>query len=268
VTAPKVLLDTNVWNYIVDSDGVELLRKTAKASRVTVVACPAVVYESLRVADPGTRRRRAKALAREDWTRVMPEAFSEAEDVRKEIRRLRPTWLLDAPDLGLWHHHRADWQGAFWWRVRQKPEVVARHIAVLSDDRLQQARDETKVARKQAKSAGHTIHTFKWNQARSSFGRPTPGWDGQEFESWRGLSLSTWWRDLIQGESQTALDWLGPWLDLGAIRKDLGSWTRLWTREVEAQALPREWIRWAMAEGKQHVRHHLGPQATISWRRT
>ena len=52
------------------------------------------------------------------------------------------------------------------------------------------------------------------------------------------------------GESQTALDWLGPWLDLRAIRSDQASWTQLWTREVQTSALPREWIRWAMAEAQ------------------
>ena len=250
MNAPRVLMDTNVWNYIVDSDGVETLRKAARANRVAVIACPAVAFECLRVASPELRKRRAKALSRETWTRLMPEAFSEAEDLRREIVRLRPEWLLDAPDLRLWHRHRADWQSAFWWRVRRKPGTVAMHIAALGDDRLEQARIETSAARKEAESLGHTIHTFKWNRATGSFAVPTPGWDGQEFEAWRGFSVSSWWNELILGESQTALEWLGPWLDRRAIRSDQASWTRFWTREVDAAALPREWIRWAMAEAQ------------------
>jgi predicted nucleic acid-binding protein len=248
VTATRVLLDTNVWNYIVEVDGVEPLRQAARANRVAIVACPAVVYECLRVADPDKRRRRAKALAREDWLRLMPEAFSEAEDVRREMQRLRPGWLLDTPDLRQWSRNRADWQSGFWRRVRREPGVVAGHIKALGDDRLQQARGATKAARKQGESLGHTIHTFKWNRATGAFAVPTPGWDGSEFEAWRGLSVSCWWNDLILGESPTTLEWLGPWLDLRAVRSDIASWTRLWTREVETSALPREWIRWAMAE--------------------
>jgi hypothetical protein len=250
VTVPRVLLDTNVWDYIIEANGVESLRKAAKTNHVAIVACPAVVYECLGVGDPDKRKRRAKALAREDWIRLMPEAFSEAEDVRREIERLRPEWLLASPDLRQWYRHRADWQGAFWWRVRSQPHAVAAHIKVLGDDRLQQARQESKAARKQAESLQHTIHTFKWNRATSVFAVPTPGWDGHEFEAWRGLSVSLWWRDLVLRQSQTTLEWLGPWLDLRAIRSDQSSWTRLWTREVDTSALPREWIRWAMAEAQ------------------
>lgn len=248
MTATTILLDTNVWDYIVEADGVEPLRKAARANRVQIVACPAVVYECLRVADGKKRARRAKALAREDWVRLMPEAFSEAEDLRHEFERLRPAWLMDTPDLRSWNRHRADWQSAFWRRVRQEPAAVAGHIKALGDDRLQMARDESRAARKQAGSLGHTIHTFKWNRATAVFAGPTPGWDGSEFEAWRGVSCETWWRDLVLGRSPTALEWLSPWLDLRSIRSDRPSWVRLWTREVETSALPREWIRWAMAE--------------------
>lgn len=250
MAVPRVLLDTNVWNYLVDVNGVEPLRKAAKAHQVAVIACPAVVYECLRVGDRDVRSRRAKALAREDWTRLMPEAFSEAQDLRKEVERLRPNWVLDSPDLRQWQRNRADWQGGFWWRVRKAPDVVARHISVLGDAQLQQARKETVAARRQAASYAHTIHTFKWNRATTSFTGPTPGWNGQEFEAWRGASVSTWWRDLVLGQSQTALDWLAPWLDLQAIAAEPASWTRFWTHDAESVALPREWIRWAMAEAQ------------------
>lgn len=248
--APRLLLDTNVWNYIVDEGGVEPLRKTAKASGVQIVACPAVVYECLRVHDPDMRRRRAKALTREDWLRVMPEAFSEAEDLRNELSRLRKGWFLQAPDLRQWRRNRADWQSGFWWRVRRDPANMARVIGALGDSDLQQARVETKSARKVAESLGHTLHTFNWNDATATFAKPTPGWDGKEFEAWRAMSVAQWWQALVLGGSQTALDWLGPWLDLRAIQVDQASWTQLWTREVESHALPREWIRWAMAEAQ------------------
>lgn len=245
-----MLLDTNVWNYLVDYDGVEPLRKAAKAHGVAIVACPAVVYECLRVPDAQLRKRRAKALAREAWTRLMPEAFSEAEDLLVELRRLRPRWLLESPDLREWSRHRSDWKGGFWRRVRQNPTMVAGHIKALGDDRLERARDQSRAARKEAEAHGLTIHTFKWNRATAVFAVPTPGWDGSDFEAWRAFSVSTWWNDLVLGESQTTVEWLGPWLNLRAIRSDQASWTRLWTREVEASALPREWIRWAMAEAQ------------------
>jgi hypothetical protein len=250
VNAPAVLLDTNVWNYVVDAEGVEPLRKTAKAHDVSILACPAVAYECLRVPDPEKRKRRAKALAREDWRRMMPEAFSEAEDFRREVRRLRPRWLVESPDLRWWSRNRADWKSGFWRRVRQDPAMVSGHIKTLGDARLERARVQSRTARKEAQTLGLTIHTFKWNRATSIFTGPTPGRDGLPFEAWRAFAISTWWNDLVLGQSQTSLDWLEPWLDVLAIRSDQASWTKLWTREVEASALPREWIRWAMAEAQ------------------
>lgn len=255
VTPTTVLLDTNVWSYIVESDGVETLRRVARGKRVQIVACPAVVYELLRVPDPTVRRRRAKALAREDWSRLMPEAFSEAADVRAELQRLRPRWLRKQPGLKLFHKNRADWQGAFWWRVRRDPNAVARHIGVLGDDRLDQARLQSKRIREEARKLGHTIDTFKWNASEAVFATPTPGWDGKPFEAWRSQSVASWWEGLILGRSPTVQDWLAPWLDVQAIRSDQASWTRFWIREVDVTAVPREWIRWAMAEA----------QATRAW---
>ena len=257
MATPRILLDTNVWDSIVENDGVEPLRRAARRRNVQILACPAVAYELLRVSDPAKRRRRAKAIAREDWPRLMPEAFSEAEDLRLELERLRPDWFLGAPNLNLWHRHRADWQGGFWRRGRSDPDTVARHIGILSDDLLEQARESSKVVRDTAREVGHTAHTFKWNRAEAVFAMPTPGWDGAPFEAWRGQSVSHWWDGLLEGGSETIRDWLAPWLDLPAIRADQASWTRLWTREVSARALPREWVRWAMAEA----------QATRAWSR-
>ncbi len=248
VTPPRVLLDTNVWNYIVDAGQVEVLRKAARASGVLIVACPAVVYECLRIPDAAKRKQLAKALTREDWVRLMPEAFSETEDVRRELQRLRPSWCLPTPDLRLWRSNREDWRGGFWRRVRQQPTLASDLVKALGDDQLAEARDASRAARKQAASLGLTMHTFKWNRATATFATPTPGWDGKEFDAWRAASVSHWWIDLIEARSQTTLDWLGPWFDLAEIRHDQASWTHLWTREVSTSAVPREWIRWAMAE--------------------
>jgi hypothetical protein len=255
VAAPRLMLDTNVWAYIVENDGVETLRGVARGKGVDVVACPAVVYELLRVPDPLVRKKRAKAIAKEAWVRLMPEAFSESEDVRAELYRLRPSWFRASPDLRLFHKNRADWQGAFWWRVRRSPDAVARHIGVLGNARLEQARAESKTIREETRRAGHTIDTFRWNSAEAVFAGPTPGWDGKPFEAWRSQSVARWWEDLVLGRSATVQDWLTPWIDVPAIRSDQSSWTRFWTREIEVAAVPREWIRWAMAQ----------VQATRTW---
>jgi predicted nucleic acid-binding protein len=44
----RILLDTNVWRYIVDLDSVEILNGAARDGCGQILACPAVLYEMLR----------------------------------------------------------------------------------------------------------------------------------------------------------------------------------------------------------------------------
>jgi hypothetical protein len=244
---PRVLFDTNVWSYLVDHDGIEPVRKAARAAGVDIVACPAVTYECLRTSDRVRRKRLAKALARDCWTRVMPEAFNEAADLRREVSRLRPQWLRESPDRVRYERERSDWDGSgFWWRVRNDPDMAARHVAAVGEERLNRARSETKAARDDAHSRGYTLENFQWEHF-STFDSPRPGWNGEQFETWRAKALRHWWDDLVMGQSRTMNDWLAPWLKLDAIRGDQASWLQFWTRDVDAARLPREWIRWAMA---------------------
>lgn len=85
VTRPSVLLDTNTWRYLVDAGAIDQFRKAARQYRVDIVACPAVVYESLRTGNPTRRRALAKALTRPDWVRPMPEAYVHCERLRAAI---------------------------------------------------------------------------------------------------------------------------------------------------------------------------------------
>ena len=95
--APVLLPDTNVWVYLVDAGAVESVRKEARRLRVTIAACPAVVYECLRAQlDPVAKKKRIDALTRGSWKRLMPEAYKESMEARLAIRRVRPGWIEPA----------------------------------------------------------------------------------------------------------------------------------------------------------------------------
>jgi hypothetical protein len=243
-----VLPDTNIWRYIVDADAVERVRKAAKSHGIDLVACPAVVYECLRIKDPKLRRQLAKALTRPEWVRPMPEAYVECEDVRNEVARHRPDWMVPQPDLREWNRNRSDWLGGFWRRVRQQAPLMAKIIASLGDDELDQARRQAQDRRRHAIDLGHTATSLRLDSATARYLQPVPGWNGQEFEAWRGVGEGHWWHVLFVHQDETRLDWLAPWLDMRRIRADRAGWVEFWTREVSMKQLPREWIRWAMAE--------------------
>jgi hypothetical protein len=216
VPRPTVLPDTNVWRYIVDADAVEVVRKAARGNDVQSVACPAVVYECLRMRDPHLRRQLAKALTRADWHRPMPEAFVECEDLRSQIARHRPEWLVSTPDLRSWNRNLTDWQGGFWRRVRDHPGQMSRiighlgHLGHLGNGALEQARDESLTRRSQAHALGRTTSTLRLDTATARYLEDVPGWGGEEFAAWRAFGEGTWWRTLFLRADPTMLDWLGP----------------------------------------------------------
>lgn len=244
----SVLPDTNIWRYLVDADAVETIRGAAKPAGVELVACPAVLYECLRMSDPHLRRLLAKALTRTAWLRPMPEAFVEAEELRQEIARLHPEWLTTKPDTRNWHRNVIDWRVGFWQRVRHDTSVMARIVSTVDEGKLHQARNEAKEARSAARELRHTMKGLRLDTASAWYTHPVPGWDGEPFEAWRGYSESTWWQELVLKQHRTFLDWLEPWLDLDRIRAERPRWVTFWTRECSPERLPREWIRWAMRE--------------------
>jgi hypothetical protein len=178
----------------------------------------------------------------------MPEAFVEAQDLRREIMRLRPEWLSAQPRLYEWRLNESDWRSGFWRRVRREPNKMAKIISTLDEGTLDQARNEAKAARSMARDVGHRIEGLRLDSARSWYLHDVPGWDGEPFEAWRGLSESQWWQALLLRRNQTFLDWLEPWLELDRIRSEHAKWIAFWTRDCEKERLPREWLRWAMRE--------------------
>ena len=143
---------------LVDADAIEELRMTAKRHGVGIVACPAVVYEGLRLADPRERAKRATALAMRSWIRTMPEAYLESLELRREVGRLRPEWLIRHPDpvrVQKYRRNERDWRGDFWTRVRGRPDDMAQWIG--GEERLDVARDHAKRVRRGGSCLGRDI---------------------------------------------------------------------------------------------------------------
>ena len=223
----------------------EDVRKAAKAAEVDIVACPAVLYECLRVTQPRLRTELAKALTMQAWLRPMPEAFREAEDLRLEIERARPRWLVAAPTLASWWKPRSHWVQGTWRRARSQTEFMARAIDERSPEDLDRARIHAKASRSRARELGHTIASLQLDRATAWYLQKVPGWDGEEFEAWRAGGEVRWWKDLIAAPTPAMAEWLGPWLDLDHIRTHHPEWMTFWTREVRPDRVPREWVRWA-----------------------
>jgi hypothetical protein len=241
-----VLLDTNVWRQIVDADAAERLRAEVKRSGSEILIAPGVVYEMLRTSDRELRHRQLKVATLRVWTRLMPEVFTETDDIRRVIERHRPEWLRETPDLRSFHRFRADWAGGrgFWARAREDPDSEASLTRTLGEEALERAREDMKENRR---LMSH-LHYDKVPLAGWTGRPPTgePGWGGAEIDVWRISSATAWWVNLVVRRHETYLDWLGPFVDLGRISAARASWNQLWASEVTVEDVPREWLRWAV----------------------
>jgi hypothetical protein len=245
-TKTRLALDSNVWRYLVDAEMVAELRRVSKEWRVEIVMLPAVLYETLRMHRGPVRDRVLDAQTRQIWSRAMPEAYSEAEELRRAIAKLRPHWLAATPDLRRWHELRADWaadgRSGTWSRARKAPDIMSR---LIGDGQIPGARAEARAARDAMAILGLSFAALKVEAFESWFEEPIEGWNGNHFQTWRAEGLNVW-LPVIAGQTGGYADWLLPWIQPKQILKDFSSWVRFWTEDVQESELPRQWIRSAM----------------------
>lgn len=240
---PRLMLDSNVWRYIVDADAVETVRRAAK-SKVQIVACPAIVFEALRVNDAVLRRKLAKAMTEGAWKRLMPEAYTETEELHQAIAKHRPEWLKPHPDMRFWQLLKSDWQHNWWRRVRQDPAGEAARIHALEDGDLQAGFAEAKASATEARNNRETFDGFGLNY-QVMLPKPVEGWDGRPFDMWRGDGMVVWRQELLltRRSSTAYYEWIESRLKLDVIASQQAEWVSFWTREVAVTDVPRQWIR-------------------------
>lgn len=246
-SGPRILVDTNVWTYLVDNDDLESLYRAAKGSKAVILACPAVLYEMLRLDDVPLRKRLVKAICRSRWVRMMPEAYEESMELLAEISRLRPKWLLPDPDRALFNRIRSDWAGArgVWWRARRDPAEAARVLRSVEGDLITRARADAVQFQAGMREVA-TFDTVTLDRWTTTFPLKPKGWDGDPVETWRATTMTYYIDALLNRVSHqppVAREWLEPMVDLVTVRNDLPSFTRLLLYETDPVHMPRSWLR-------------------------
>jgi hypothetical protein len=243
----RVLLDTNVWRYIVDHKAWPDLLRVSRTEHLRILIAPSVLYEALRTQNSEVRHGLARVMTLTRWQRLMPEAFTECQEVISEIRRVRAEWLRPTPDKNMQMRHRYDWtrsRGGFWSRVRDNPDMVAKHIADMDRGMLDRARAESQDRRREFRgsswSEGVPLSTICSRPLS-----PVPGWRGDDVEAWRFDSWSSM-TSARQVTDHPYSDWMSPIVDLSRPILDNVSWLQFWFYDVEMKKMPRLWLRWAV----------------------
>lgn len=244
--ALRLLIDSNIWRYLTDAGAIDELRIVARKTKVRVLVAPAVVYEAMRVSDPRLRYRLAQALTLPDWKRLMPEAYSEAEEFKVEVRRLRPAWIRKQPDLASFKRLRHDWaspRGGFWDRVRHDTQAEATRILGMEGAILDVARSQARALREQAESMPREFATTRLCDLMAApTQQPPPGWPDGPVELWRLDALRHWGRALMNFDS-THREWAEGEVDIPIALSQQESWAKFWLQDVGS--LPKCWLRTA-----------------------
>ena len=241
---PVLMPDSNVWAYLVDHGGIEIMYRESKRLGIAVAACPAVGYEFLRAGHAGVKRARMQALCRSTWLRLMPDVFKEAEEARLAISHRRPEWMDPTPQLGRWRALAADWKSGWWYRVRTDTQNEAIKLWRVEGDRLDQAREQATFGRDEARQAAITFDNVVFDVSAVPVGWVPRWWDGEPFDAWR-IQEAQVLKDALERPGSGYHDWLSPWINPARI--DEKDWFHLWLREVTEREMPLAWLRWAFA---------------------
>jgi hypothetical protein len=242
----RILFDTNIWNYFADYGYVYDLKRAARAGAKRIVVAPSTLYEALRINNPETRARRAKFITDLAWKRLMPEAYSESQELLMEIKRLRPQWLKSKQNRGIVQRFRHDWgrtKDGFWARARRSPDREAGYITQWGDEHLEAARKHADAQRKIFRESTFEPTVPLTDVVAIPLDRPA-GYEGDKIEAWR----FTGWTSTdhaLKTAGHPYLDWLSADVDFKALFRDEASWLRFWLYEIELSRMPRFWLRWA-----------------------
>ncbi len=255
--ACRVVLDTNLWSYVADASASPDLERMIKARQITVVMPPSTLVEVVQTPPAEPRRRIIAALTAGQRQRLPSEAQSECSELVTEIRRCRPQWIRRFPDTArvaslqgfwtkrIWREAAVDSQRLHDYQRGQRP--VRDHLLAV------QRGHRAEVTRTSA-----NVRPLTALQLAAPPGTPDSvlrGWDGQPVEAWRVASRDVYWHQLavvggraaVTAEDTTFADWVGAYVDLRALRADPTEFTRFWLSDVSLQAMPRNWLRWAVS---------------------
>jgi len=251
-----VILDTNLWSYIGDHGEGDALRLLLEQMRFTVLLPPSILLELLRNPHNDSRRRHIAALLAARGRRLASEAELCADDFVKMVRRRRPTWMRSIADMSTIDKYHRMWTRDVWKFAANSPDESHEWMVAGYDpaSEILAGQKQNRQAMLADNFASDYIHLQRSGSPEAAHFH-LPGWNGQTTDAWRFDIASRYWFDMTTsrgrpgytGMVQTNRDWIGSRLDMRLATSDPADFTRLWFDEVDAEEVPRDWVRCALA---------------------
>ena len=215
----RLLFDTNIYARIAEQGGTAEVSERIGLRRDTVRATSVIWQEIMRapVEVRATRWPVVFALANE-----FPPAAAEldAREVRRELRRLRPTWLKRDPDLRDFTKVQR-FSKEHWRAVRDDPSWTPPRLAEYEHD-AQVAIDFVQANHRARKAQVADVSSIESLE-----------------KLWR-LATAAVWMSAFDGHPSMRdyVDFLGPFMDPEVDVTDQ-EWFRFWLEEVDGNQVPR-----------------------------
>ncbi len=251
---PVVILDTNLWSYLAETNTPDEVAARFDARGITVAIPPISLIEALSTPDQGKRARLVQLLTDHRWKKLPSEAELLAAEFVTAVRQLRPDWLRALPITdrsASWHTY---WTRVFWREARADPAAVAHRFSADRDVR------DFIVGKQLANRPGWPVGPGQLQAALNSVvfpdDHPDPdpgsrlGWPADTAAAyWRVDNRDVWWhqlgviwqRSMLTREDATYADWVGAYVNLAALVKDRAGFNRFWLFDVDGTAVPRNW---------------------------
>ena len=214
-----------------------LLLRVARDGLYDVQVAPGVLYETLRLKDVSLRAILVRLITNSRFHRLMPEAYSESMEILREIERLRPDWLREAPDLQFFNRLVKDWTrtaGGFWVRCARSPESEASFLYQSEVGMIEGAEIQARHARKDMIASGWKRNP-PMDKTLAGFPHPVPGWRGEMVEAWRMDSLTGLTYGLAR-KGNPYRDWIAPFVELDDGLLDSAAWVEFWLHLTDCGA--------------------------------
>jgi len=241
--AMRFYFDTNVASFIVSSGDANRVAHYFRSGNHRLVISTDLLVEVARAPSPERSARLDLLRAVDARFESPPADFEEAAEIRREISRCHPDWLIAQPDTAeidrLLRGRREVWLAC---KKDPKFDLAARLPPYLE-------------------ASGSAARNFADEQKRfKAFRRENPGSEitsGSpeiedlltplgDFERYWRMATALAWRRAMRGSAamRDYRDWLGPYVLPGVT--DSFDWIRFWLTEVEGHLVKRTLVRTAI----------------------
>lgn len=242
----KFLLDTNVWSYVARTKMMPDLLRACSKKRIKFLVAPASVTEARSQLDPELRKQLLSIMTHERWTRLMPDTFLEAQEIKVALLALRPQWAIAQPDTREFNKLRYYWlrrDGGFWQFFRDEVPLPVTNESIREQRENGLARQEVRAIRDLFKEGSQREALTHLQKVTLEANAPIVGKTTVEY--WR-LATAYHLRQELQVYASPYREWLDCEIDVFAMMSDMDDFENAWFCELQPSQAKRQWLRASM----------------------